>query len=208
MNSQNDIALIGYSGHSFVVADIFLSTNRIVSAYADTEEKKVNPYQLRYLGNENQEETIKRLRAFGYFVSIGDNLLRRKISELLIAKIGQPENAFHTSSIQSNQVIFGKGIMLAPRVVINSGTIIGNGVILNTGCIVEHECKIGNYSHVAPGAVLCGNVSVGENVLVGAGAIVLPGVNIGHNAIIGAGTVVTKSVEDNLKITGIPGRKL
>jgi len=202
------IALIGYSGHSYVAFEIFFSQGQIVTAYTEPEAKLLNPYALTWLGDEKNESTLEKLQQYQYFVCIGDNHTRRKVSEFLISKIGEPENALHKSAIVSRSLYSGTGNMIASRVVINPQVKIGNGIILNTGCIVEHECIIHDYAHIAPGAVLCGNVEVGENTLIGAGAVVLPGIKIGKNAIIGAGAVVTRNVPDDMKMAGNPSRQL
>ena len=61
---MENIALIGYSGHAYVVFEIFFSQGQIVSAYTDIEEKKNNPYSLKWLGDENETEVIKKLKSY------------------------------------------------------------------------------------------------------------------------------------------------
>lgn len=204
-----NIALIGYSGHAYVVFETFFSQGQTVIAYADTAEKKENPYSLKYLGSESDPAVLAQLeQQYTYFVSIGDNALRRKVSELLIPVLGQPENALHKTAIISRSMHAGNGNLFAPRVVINPLVRIGNGVICNTGCILEHECVIGDYAHIAPGAILAGNVTVGEGSFIGAGAVVKQGVRIGKNVTVGAGTVVIKDIPDGITVVGNPARKL
>ncbi len=200
------IALIGYSGHAYVAFEIFFSQGLTVSVYTDIEEKKLNPYGLKWLGDEDEISVIEKLKDYTYFVSIGDNIIRNKVSKKLINVLGNPENALHKSAIISRSINAGFGNMFAPLVIINPQVQIGNGVICNTGCIIEHECIIGDYANIAPGAVLCGNVIVGENTFIGAGSVVKQGVTIGKNVIIGAGAVVIRDVEDNKKIVGNPQR--
>lgn len=203
---MENIALIGYSGHAYVAFEIFFSQGQIVSAYTDIEEKKNNPYALKWLGNESDLEVIEKLRSYSYFVAIGDNRLRSLVSFKLISTIGNPENALHKSAIISRSINAGSGNMFAPGVIINAQVKIGNGVICNTGCIIEHECVIDDYAHIAPGATLCGNVSVGKGSFIGANAVIKEGVKIGQNVIIGAGTVVIKDIKDNQKVVGSPQR--
>lgn len=205
---MKNIALIGYSGHAYVAFEIFFSQGQIVSAYTEAEEKKENPFALKWLGTESDDVVIEKLKDYTYFVSIGDNQTRKKVSEKLIAKLGTPENALHKSAIISRSMNAGTGNMFAARVVINPLVKIGNGVICNTGCILEHECVIGDYAHIAPGAILCGDVVVGEGSFIGAGAVVKQGIKIGKNVIVGAGTVVIKDIDDNKKVIGNPQRTL
>ncbi len=203
---MKNIALIGYSGHAYVAFEIFFSQGQIVSAYTEKVEKNENPYALKWLGDEADEAVIELLKNYSYFVSIGDNILRKRISEKLIPLLGMPENALHKTAIISRSMNSGTGNMFAPRVVINPLVKIGNGVICNTACVIEHECVINDYVHIAPGAILCGNVSVGEGSFIGAGAVVKQGVTIGKNVIVGAGTVVIKDIDDNTKVIGNPQR--
>ena len=44
------VAIVGYSGHAYVIIDILLSAGRMVIAYCDQEEKTNNPFHLMYLG--------------------------------------------------------------------------------------------------------------------------------------------------------------
>ena len=51
-----------------------------------------------------------------------------------------------------------------------------------------------------------GKIKIGNNVYIGNNAMILPGVEIGNNVIIGAGSIVTRSVPDNVVVTGIPAK--
>ena len=203
---MKEIILIGYSGHAYVVFEIFASQNLVVSAYTDVTEKKENPYSLKWLGNENDAVVTKKLKDYRYFVSTGNNALRQKISTKLIEEIGQPLNAIHPSAVISKSLQVGFGNMFAANVVVNAQVKIGNGIICNTGSIIEHECIIGNYAHIAPGAVLCGDVQIGEGSFIGANTVVKEGVRIGKNVIIGAGAVIVKDIADDKKVIGNPQR--
>ena len=50
---KKPVAIVGYSGHAYVIIDIFLNAGRLVTAYCDSEEKTLNPYNLNYLGKES-----------------------------------------------------------------------------------------------------------------------------------------------------------
>ncbi len=205
---MKNIALIGYSGHAYVAFEIFASQQQIVIAYTDTEEKQKNPYALKWLGNENESDVLKKLKDYSYFVSIGNNLIRQKIAAKLIKEIGPTINAIHSSAIISKSMHAGLGNMFAAQTVINPLVKIGNGVICNTGCIIEHECIIDDYVHIAPGAVLCGNVSIGEGSFIGANAVIKEGIKIGKHVTVGAGAVILNDISDNKKVVGNPQRTI
>ena len=203
---KKPVAIVGYSGHAYVIIDILLSAGRLVTAYCDQEAKEFNPYHLDYLGKES--DVINKLKKFDFFACVGHNGIREKIHTNLSQYLGNPINAIHPSAVISASVKMGDGVMIAANATLNPLVQIGQGVICNTATSIDHECVIGDFTHIAPGAVLCGNVSVGRGTFVGANSVVRQGIKIGNNVIIGAGTVVVKDIPDNATVIGNPARQL
>lgn len=203
---KKPVAIVGYSGHSYVIIDIFLNAGRIVTAYCDAEQKSNNPYHLNYLGKE--AEVIQQLKDYDYFACVAHNGIREKIIRQLTEHLGNPINAIHPSAVISGSVKMGDGVMISANATLNPLVELGRGVICNTSSSIDHECVIGDYSHIAPGAVLCGNVQVGKGTFVGANSVIRQGIKIGNNVIIGAGTVVVKDIPDNATVIGNPQRIL
>jgi sugar O-acyltransferase (sialic acid O-acetyltransferase NeuD family) len=189
------LAFIGYKGFSYVVFDAFFSQGVMVSAYCDDEVNEKNPFMLSWLGNVNDEATIKKLESYRYFVCEENNVLRQKFSEYLMKCLGEPENALHKSAVLSRSIHCGNGNMFGARCVVNSLVTAGNGVIFNTGCVVERECTIGNYVHIGSGVVVGNNVTLGDGVFLGAGSVVAPGITIGAGVQVAPGTVISKNTD-------------
>ena len=199
--------LIGYSGHAYVVYGILHAAGKKVTGYCDVTEKEHNPFKLHYFGPENSDAAVKAIKQHGYFIAIGDNLLRKKIYDNLQQRNLLPLNAIHPSSvIDASAAIAAAGVMISANVVINPLAEIRTGAICNTGCIIEHECIVGDFAHIGPGAVLCGNVKIGAGTFVGANAVIKQGITVGKNTMIGAGAVVVKDVPDNVTVIGVPAR--
>ena len=203
---KKPVAIVGYSGHAYVIIDILLSSGRLVTAYCDQEAKEFNPYHLDYLGRES--DVVNKLKKFDFFACVGHNGIREKIHTQLSKYLGNPINAIHPSAVISASVKIGDGVMIAANATLNPLVEIGQGVICNTSTSIDHECIIGDFSHIAPGAVLCGNVTVGRGSFIGANSVVRQGITIGNNVIIGAGTVVVKDIPDNALVIGNPARQL
>lgn len=203
---SKEVVLIGYSGHAYVVAEILTASGYIPAYYCEQEEKKSNPYSLKFLGVEKQ--CIPYLQKHLCFVAIGENRLRKKIGEFLAQNEISWIKAIHPSAIVSGSAKIGQGVMLGAGIIINAQASIGEGTICNTGSIIEHECSIGNFVHIAPAAVLCGGVEVGDNSFIGANAVIKQGIQIGKNVIVGAGSVVLTDLPDNTVAIGNPSKNI
>jgi len=192
------VIIVGYSGHAFVAIDIMRSVGTSILGYTEPEEKAENPFDLPYLGSESSPEVIDQLKLHEFFVAIGDNQLRRRLTDRLEGEAGKRcISISHSSAVVSEHANLSSGVMVGANASINPMAEIGIGVICNTGSIVEHHCKVGDYAHIAPGAVLCGGVEVGRGTLIGANSVVRPMIKIGSNAVIGAGAVIVRDIADH-----------
>lgn len=202
------VVLIGYSGHSLVVHDVFASMGRTVVGYCEASPKEHNPLDLEFFGDERSESTLSRLAEYDYFVAIGDNQLRRRVQTELSARLRPPLNAVHGSAVISSSARLGHGVLVGPRAVVNAFSFLGDGVICNSASVVEHECEVGDFAHICPAAVLAGNVKVGECAFVGASSVIIQRRQIGEGALIGAGSVVISDIAAHVTAVGNPCRAL
>ncbi|GAB3535536.1 acetyltransferase [Pontibacter brevis] len=203
------IALFGYSGHAYVVADAIKLNGDEIMGYYERAEAQANPFGITYLGYEQDAETLLPLKAEGIpgIVGVGENNIRQKVMLFLGSQGVSCTSVIHPTGIVSGMATIGEGTFVAAGAKVNPLAKVGAGVILNTGCIVEHECSIGDFAHIAPGAVLAGSISVGEGSFIGANAVVKQGVRIGSKVVVGAGAVVLKDVPDNQTWVGNPARE-
>lgn len=183
--------LYGASGHAKVIIDILKAQEIKIDGLVDD-----NPDIAGLMGYPVYHG---RMDISPVIVSIGNNEIRKKISEALTGEFGI---AIHPSAIVSDMAFIGSGSVVMQGAIIQSSVHIGKHCIINTGASVDHECQIGDYVHISPHSTLCGNVQVGEGSWIGAGTVVLPGVKIGKWAVIGAGSVVAKDVPDGVLAVG------
>ncbi len=200
------IILVGYSGHAFVVVETALDNQWDIIGYAEKKISVDNFFKLEYLGCETNDDFKGWEIDADFLIGIGDNLVRKKIFDLLTEKGKKVITLISPFSSISKYAVIGNGVFISRNVAINALARIGDNVILNTNCIIEHECIIDNNVHIAPGAVLAGNVQVGEGSFIGANAVIKQGVSIGKNVIVGAGAVVINDIPDKKKVVGNPLR--
>jgi len=177
--------LYGASGHAKVIIDI-LENNRIPidGLYDDHSELT------ELCGYPVSRPVVLNSPLI---ISIGDNKIRKRLSETLPVDFG---TAIDPSAIISHRSEYGMGTVMMQGVIVQSHVHIGEHCIINSGSSIDHDCTIGNYVHISPHTTLCGNISVGEGSWIGAGTTVIPGVSIGRWCVIGAGSVVTKDIPD------------
>lgn len=206
---MEEIVLIGYSGHGYVAGEILLQDYDI-KGYCESEELIENPLDLFYYGNEKDSaiQKLLEMEALPFFPAIRNNRKRQKVTEELIELRLEPVNAISETSEVSALSKMGKGIMVAPNVIVHPGAEIGNGVILNTSSIIGDRTQIGAYSHVAPGAVIAGRVKVGKRCFIGANTVVRERVEIGDGATVGAGSVVLRDIPPGETWAGNPAKKI
>lgn len=190
--------LYGASGHAKVICSIFESMNiKVESIFDDNKDVTLKNYNVIYNYDNNYKPELPIL------ISIGDNKIRKKISEKITRSFSI---AFHSSAILDDFSKIGFGTSILQSAIVQRDAFIGNHCIINTNSSIDHECIIEDFVHLAPSATLCGNVKVGEGTLIGSNATVLPNIKIGKWCIIGAGAVVTKNIPDFSIVTGIPGK--
>ena len=204
------ILIVGAGGHAQVVADCLLQmaaaghSGRPIGYVDDNLALQGQSYlQLPVLGRLDQIESIPH---DALIVGIGHNPTRQRLYESFITNGERIVAAIHPRAIIAPDVVVGTGTLICAGAVVNTGTIIGHNVIINTGATVDHGNQIADHAHIAPGVHLGGDVQIGKGTLVGIGAIVMPQRTVGHSAVVGAGSLVYTSVADHMTVIGIPAR--
>lgn len=200
------VSLVGYSGHSYEIIETLIKNNFIIKGYLETNEKKQNPFSLKYLGSENQKEFIDSIKNSYFIVAIGDNSKRIERAKYISKNGGLFVNAIHHTSALSKKLILGHGNFIAKNSCVNYNSILQDHIIINTAAVVEHDCKIESGAHIGPGVVLCGGVLVKKGTFVGANSVVKENISIGENVVVGSGSVVISDVPDGSLVFGNPAK--
>ncbi len=134
------------------------------------KKKEIMKQLIKAKGNFNIEAPFTC--DYGYNIQVGDNFYAN----------------FGCILLDTNQIIIGDNVLLAPNV-----------QIYTASHPINPEERLSGAEFALP-------IIIGNNVWIGGGAIICPGVTIGDNVSIGAGSVVTKDLPDNVVAVGNPCR--
>lgn len=150
--------------------------------------------------------SLSRHRHDGVVVAIGDNRLRRALTDRLLTAGEQLVRAIHPDAYVAASATIGEGAMVSAGAVVLPRALVQRGVIINTRASVDHDSVVGEFAHVAPAATVGGSVRIGPEVLVALGAAVVSGRSVGARTIIGAGAVVVRDIPEDVVAWGVPAR--
>lgn len=203
MNEQ--VIVIGASGHGKVVADIVRRSGDTLLGFLDDNETL--PPEIAGIPVLGKVVDFAKYPDASFVVGIGNSAIREKI----VCQLDGVRwyTAIHPSAVISTlDTQIGAGSVVMANVVINSSAHIGAHCIINTSAVVEHDNLVGDFTHISVGAKLGGTVSVGAHTWVGIGTTVSNNVSICDHCMIGAGSVVIHNIKESGTYVGVPSRKI
>ena len=209
--SSGHLRIFGAGGHARVAADCAIAAGLTVDAFYDDDESVYGraifgSSGLKVVGGRDLAASFAS--AASLLIAIGDNHVRREISNWFAERGAAFEIVVHPSAVTGSDVQMGAGTLVVAGAVVNTGASIGEHVIVNTSASIDHDCMISDFVHISPGAHLAGNVKVGEGAHIGIGASVIPGITVGAWSVVGAGAVVMRDVPSGVTVVGLPPRVL
>ena len=88
------------------------------------------------------------------YPAFGNNEVRMQwLDRLLEAGLSVP-TLVHPRAYVSPTAVLGKGCMVLPMAVVNTGVTVECGCIINIGSLIDHDSVIGEGTHLAPGAIV------------------------------------------------------
>lgn len=201
MNEQ--VVIIGASGHGKVIADIILkSGDSLVGFLDDNKEREELFVGFPILGKVSDAVNYKEYK---FVIAIGNADTRERIANEIDVEW---YTAVHPTAVISNiDVEIDSGTVIMANVVINPGSKIGKHCIINTAAVVEHDNVIKDFAHISVGAKLAGNVTVGRKTWVGIGSQVIQEINICSEVTTGAGATVIGDIEEKGTYVGVPAKR-
>ncbi len=211
---KNKLAIFGAGGFGREVAAMIAQINdfkptwEVIGFFDDGKEKNSTVDDLEILGGINELNLVTF--HLSVVVAVADPNIRRVLVETTTNdKINFPVLAHPGANLgDRNRNKFGRGSIVTAGVILTTGIETGEFCIINLASTIGHDVKLGNFCTVMPACSISGNVSIGSRCLLGTGSRIIQGITIGENCLVGAGSVVTKSFDSDLKLLGVPARKL
>jgi sugar O-acyltransferase (sialic acid O-acetyltransferase NeuD family) len=194
------LLVVGAGGHAKVVIDAAVASGWEIAGVLGLPSDPAD-----VLGHAVVHDATA-IPADAFIIAIGDNRIRARRFQELIATGLEPASVVHPSATIGSRVEMGAGSFVAPGAIVNTCARIGRDAIVNTGCTVDHDCVVGDHALVGPTASMCGTSSVGEGVTLGAGASLIPGVSVGEWTVVGAGAAVVDDLPSHATCVGVPAR--
>ncbi len=202
---MTDLIIIGGGEHSNVILSA-LSDKYNLLGYVDNYESLS---QCKYLGKDEVIQEIMQLTPNVKLIfGMGNLSLRKEIVEKYHLGIEVFTSIIHSSAIVSKTAQIASGTFIGAGAIVQPNVKTGVHSIINSGVIVEHDCEIADYTHIAPGTVLGGGCVIGEHSFIGLGSRINDHLKIGENVIVGSGSVIIKNIDNNLKVAGVPAKKI
>jgi sugar O-acyltransferase (sialic acid O-acetyltransferase NeuD family) len=140
-------------------------------------------------------------------VIIGTGEANRREIVARAAEAGwEPVSLVHPRAHLAPTASIGRGVLVAPGVVVGAYTAVADHVLLARGTLVGHHTEIGEYATLQPGCNVAGNVRVDEDAFLGMGAVVRDHVAIAAGAVVAMGAVVVGDVAAGDEVRGLPAR--
>jgi len=201
---MKNLIICGAGGFAKSLIDSLPSHQYNVCGFIDEYRYPSTKEHMGYPIFGNSLDAIKRPEDYCYFISIGDNVARKRYFDELHRRNLQIITVVDKTALVSPRAKIGEGVYIGKLSVVNSMARVGDNTVLNTRSLVEHGCVLGDHVNISTNTVLNGDVRVGEGTFIGSCAVVNGQLEIGRWTTIGSGSVVVRSIGSNVTAAGSP----
>ena len=212
---MKDIVIIGAGGLGREILDIIIAINNVKPTW-----NVLGFYDDACVSNEIVSENIYCLGTIADLIKIENQNISvvfgisdREIVQSMVMQLQDKynfsfPNIIHPSAEINSNIKMGIGNVLAYRNFLSCDITMGDFNYFNILVALGHDVEIGNFNAFMPRTQISGNVTIGDLNFFGMNSAVIQNKTIGSNNIINAFTLLTKSIKDERKYFGIPGRRI
>lgn len=201
-NIVEQVYIIGTGGFAAEITEYIYQNNKkqfnpmSIIGYFDNNEKNYKKYAFEapFLGSE---KGFKFDQNDNIIIAIGNQKIREKVIESMKYKELNLINLIHYSAIIPRNIVFGKGNIICPNVVIGPKVSIGQYNIINFNSAISHDCVIGDENILSPNVQIAGNCTIEKSNYFGISSGCVPNVKIGNHNKINANAIIDKNIESD-----------
>lgn len=156
---------------------------------------------------DNLVENTKQATSVVFGIADRDVVIKIQ-NKLIKSKHFNFPNIIHPSVEITSGVKFGKGNVMAFGSAISCDVSIGDFNFFNSFVALGHDAVIENFNCFMPRVQVSGGVVIKEFNFFGMNSSIVQNKTIGNRNVINAYTLLTKSIGNDRKYFGIPGRKI
>jgi sugar O-acyltransferase (sialic acid O-acetyltransferase NeuD family) len=172
----------------------------------DNLDKGTLVQNIPVIGGSNEIDIVYEKGINNYFVALGNNFFREKISSFLRNKGFNLVSIIDPSAFVSCEASIGEGVLVMPNCYIGHGAVLEDFSVCQVASIISHYAKIGRAVNLSYGSIVSAYANIGKFSRIGIGAKIMNKINIGESSFIGAGAVVTQNIPSKVLAFGIPAR--
>lgn len=189
------LLIVGAGGHGRSVAEAALASGDFDTlGFADDAADNVPQVWGYPVWGTTTDLARYRANADVAIVAMGNNALREKLCEQLLAAEFELATIIHPRAIVSPRAKIGPGTAIMAGAIIGTEAQLGTGVIVNSGAIVDHHAQVHDYGHLGVNACMAGGAILGKGAWIQAGSALGYGVQIAENIVLTPGTALPKSI--------------
>lgn len=201
------LIIFGAGGHAVSVANVALSAGYEIKHFVDKNKKGHDLLGYKIIGDIDQ---LNNVEYFNFAIAVGDNAVRERIYNELIAKKDNLRfpPLIHSSAVVSFFSEIKDGTVVMPKAIIGPNSKVGKFCLINTQASLDHDCVMFDYSSLAPASVTGGTVQIGVRSAVSIGAVIKHGLKIGSDSVVGANSYLNKDLPNNQVAYGTPAKQI
>lgn len=185
------LLIVGAGGHGRSVAEAALASGDFdtLGFIDDAADKVSQVWDYPVWGKISDLERY-RINADLAIVALGNNVLREKLCDQLLAAKFKLATILHPRSIVSPRSKIGPGTAIMAGAIIGTEAHLGTGVIVNSGAVVDHNARVHDYGHLGVNACMAGGTTLGRASWIQAGSSLGCSVEIGAGVVLPAGSAL------------------
>lgn len=189
------LLIVGAGGHGRSVAEAALaSSNFDTLGFIDDAADKVSQVWGYPVWGTTTDLARYRANADMAIVAMGNNGLREKLCEQLLATGFELATIVHPRAILSPRAKIGPGTAIMAGAIVGTEAKLGTGVIVNSGAVVDHHAQVHDYGHLGVNACMAGGAILGKGAWIQAGSALGYGVQVAEKTILMPGAALPKAI--------------